>query len=86
MAKPIHLSAVKTLETGFDGGHLYIRGRGEVPGQGECDIYAHFRTKKGEAEFERQFAGQDVVIVAEALEFTRGIGGSVRKILSWRLE
>jgi hypothetical protein len=86
VAIPIYLSAVKTLETGMDGGHLYIKGRGDVPGQGECDIYAHFRTKKEEREFESQFNGQNVVIVAESLEFTRGIGGSVNKILSWRFK
>ena len=74
------------MKTGVDGGHLYIKGRGEAGGEGECDIYAHFRTKKEEREFESQFNGQDVVIVAESLEFTRGVGGSVNEILSWRFK
>jgi hypothetical protein len=86
MATPVHLSEVKILRTGADGGHLYIKGRGEVPGQGECDIYAYFPSKQEEHEFERQFAGQPVVIEAQTLEFTRGIGGSVRQIVSWRIQ
>lgn len=86
MTTPVHLSAVTILKAGLGGSHLYIKGRGNVPGRGECDIYAHFRTKKEEIEFESQFNGQSVVFVTQALEFTHGIGGSVREILSWTLE
>jgi len=86
MARPIHLSAVRFLLTGADGGHLYIRGRGEVPEQGECDIYAYFRSKEEERDFERQFSGQPLTIEADSVEFTRGIGGSIREIRSWRID
>jgi hypothetical protein len=86
MRKDVHLSAVKILHTGADGGHLYIRGRGEVPGEGETDIYAYFSSKEEERDFERQFTGQLVVVEARSLEFTRGQGGAVREIISWRFE
>ena len=85
MSTSLHLSSVTILRTGADGGHLSIRGRGELPAHGECDVYACFRTKTDEQDFERQFSGQSVVIEADAVEFTRGIGGSVREIISWRL-
>ena len=85
MSTSLQLSAVKILRTGADGGHLYIRGRGELPAHGECDVYAYFRTKTEEQDFEQQFSGQSVVVEADAVEFTRGIGGSVREIVSWRL-
>jgi hypothetical protein len=79
----VHLSGVKILRTGADGGHLYLKGRGEVPGEGDSDIFAYFKTKEAEHDFERQFSGQSVVVEAPALEFTRGMGGAVREILSW---
>jgi len=82
----VHLSAVKILRNGADGGHLYIRGRGEVPGEGDSDIFAYFKTKEEERNFERQFAGQSVVVEAPSLELTRGMGGTVREIISWRFE
>ena len=85
MSESLQLSAVKILRTGADGGHLYIRGRSELPTYGECDVYAYFRTKAEEQDFERLFSGQSVVVETDAVEFTRGIGGSVREILSWRL-
>ena len=85
MSTSLQLSAVRILRTGADGGHLYIRGRGVLPDHGECDVYAYFRTKMEEQEFERQFSGQSVLVDADAVEFTRGIGGSVREIISWRL-
>jgi hypothetical protein len=78
----VHLSAVRILRTGADGGHLYIRGRGEVPGEGDSDIFAYFKTKKEERDFERQFVGQSIVVEAPAIEFTRGMGGAVREIIS----
>jgi len=85
MTTSIQLFAVKVLPTGADGGHIYIRGRGELSDYGECDVYAYFCSKEEERTFERQFSGQSVVIQADAVEFTPGIGGSVREILSWRL-
>ena len=85
MGESLQLSAVKILRTGADGGHLYIRGRSELPTYGECDVYAYFRTKAEEQDFERLFSSQSVVVETDAVEFTRGIGGSVREILSWRL-
>jgi len=85
MSTSLNLAAVKILRTGAGGGHLYIRGRGELPQHGECDIYAYFRSKEDERKFESQFSGESVVVEAEAIEFTRGIGGSVREIISWRL-
>ena len=86
MTRQLHLSAVKILRTGADGGHLYIKGCGEVPGEGECDIFAYFHSKEAERDFERQFSGQSVIIEEDSLAFTRGMGGSVREILSWRFE
>jgi hypothetical protein len=86
MPTSLHLSEVRILRTGADGGHLYIRGRGDVPHHGECDVYAYFASKDEERSFERQFSGQPVVVEADAVEFTRGIGASVREILFWRLE
>jgi hypothetical protein len=85
MNTSLQLSAVKILRTGTDGGHLYIRGRGELSSHGECDVYAYFRSKEDERIFESQFSGQSVILEADAVEFTRGLGGSVRKIVSWRL-
>jgi hypothetical protein len=85
MSTSLHLSAVKILRTGGDGGHLYIRGRAELPSQGECDVYAYFRSKEEERAFESQFAGQPVLLEADGVEFTRGIGASVREIVSWKL-
>jgi len=85
MSTSLHLSAVKILRTGADGGHLYIRGRGELPEHGECDVYAYFPSRDEERRFESRFSGQSVVVEADAVEFTRGIGGSVREIVSWRL-
>ena len=85
MSTSLKLSNVKILRTGADGGHLYIRGRGQLPEHGECDVYAYFRSKEEERTFESQFSGQSVVVEADAVEFTRGIGGSVREIVSWRL-
>ena len=86
MATSLHLSAVKILHAGIADAHVYIKGRGVVPGQNECDIYAHFASEEEGRAFERQFTGQSVVIEAQALEFTRGIGGSVEKIISWKFE
>jgi hypothetical protein len=85
MSAALHLSAVKILRTGADGGHLYIRGRGELSEHGECDVYVYFRSKEEERMFESQFSGQSVVVEANTVEFTRGIGGSVREIVSWSL-
>jgi hypothetical protein len=85
MSTSLQLSAVKILRTGADGGHLYICGRGQLPSHGECDVYAYFRSKEEEHTFEQHFSGQGVVVEADAVEFTRGIGGSVREIVSWRL-
>ncbi len=76
---------MKILRTGADGGHLYIRGRAELPEHGECDVYAYFRSKEEERTFESQFSGQSVIVEADSVEFTRGIGGAVREIVSWRL-
>jgi hypothetical protein len=83
MKYSIHLSAVKVLRTGADGGHIYIKGQGIVPGHGDCDVYAYFRSRQEEREFEDQFSGQEVVIGARAIEFTQGIGCAVREVLSW---
>jgi hypothetical protein len=80
MSTSIHLSAVKIFRTGADGGHLYIRGRGELPQHGEGDFYAYFRSKEEERTFENPFSGQQVIVEAGVVEFTRGIGGSVREI------
>jgi hypothetical protein len=85
MGASLKLSEVKILRTGADGGHLYICGRGELPDHGECEVCAFFRTKIDEQDFERQFCGQSVVVDADAIEFTHGIGGSIREIVSWRL-
>ena len=85
MSRSLQLSDVKILRTGAEGGHLYIRGRGELPDHGDCEIYAYFRTKTEEQDFERQFSGQSVIVEADAVDFTRGIGGSVREIVSWKL-
>jgi hypothetical protein len=85
MATSLHLSAVKILRTGADGGHLYIRGRGELPGHGECDVYAYFCSKDEERAFEGEFSGQSVVVEADPVEFTSGIGGSIGEIVSRRL-
>jgi hypothetical protein len=85
MSTSLHLSDVKILRTGADGGHLYVCGRSELPSHGKCDVYAYFRSKEEERTFEDQFSGQSVVVEADAVEFTRGIGGSVREIVSWRL-
>jgi hypothetical protein len=84
MTTLVHLSAVEILRTGADGGHLYIKGRGMMPGHGECDIYAYFKSKEKERSFERQFSGRSMSIEAKSLEFTRGIGGSIREIGSWK--
>jgi len=86
MSTQVYLAEVKILRTGADGGHLYIKGRGEVPGQGECDIYAYFASKQKEREFERLFTGQPVVIEGQTLEFTHGIGGSMRQIMAWTMQ
>jgi hypothetical protein len=55
MTRQLHLSAVKILRTGADGGHLYIKGCGEVPGEGECDIFAYFHSKKPSAILSASF-------------------------------
>jgi hypothetical protein len=82
----IHLSGVKILSTGADGGHLYIRGRGEVPGQGEQDIYAYFNSKEEERDFERQFTSQSVIVEASSLEFAPSHSAAIRGLISWRFE
>jgi hypothetical protein len=84
MSASIQLSGVKILRTGADGGHLYIRGRADLPSHGESDVYAYFRSKEDERTFERDFSGQPVTVEAHDIEFTRGIGGAVREIVSWR--
>jgi hypothetical protein len=84
MSTSLQLSAVKVLRTGSDGGHLYIRGRAKLPELGQCDVYAYFRSKEEELAFESLFSGQSVIIEADTIEFTRGAGGSIRQIVSWR--
>jgi hypothetical protein len=84
MATSVDLSAIKILRTGADGGHLYIKARGMVPGHGECDIYAYFKSKEEERNFEHQFIGQSMSIETQSIECTRGIGGSIREINSWK--
>ena len=79
------LSSVTILRTGADGGHLYVRGHGVVPGHGECEVYAYFGSRQEELEFERQFKGEALEVTAEAIEYTVGIGGSIREVSSWRL-
>ena len=85
-AKSIRLTHVKLLGTGIDGGHTYIKGRGDVPGIGEQDIYAYFKTTQEEDDFERQFSGQSVVIDGDSLEFTPSHSTAIRQIVSWRFE
>ena len=85
-AKSVRLTQVKTLGTGIDGGHTYIKGRGYVPGVGEQDIYAYFKSKGDEQDFERQFKGQSLVIEGDSLEFTPGHSTAIRRIISWRFE
>jgi hypothetical protein len=75
----VNLSAVRVLRTGSAGGHLYLKGYGVVPGHGECDIYAFFRTREEEIEFESQFRGQDLTIATHSIEFVRGMGAYLRE-------
>ena len=82
----VHLSAVKILRTGADGGHLYIRGRGEVPSHGEQDIYAYFKSKEDERDFERQFTSQSVIVEASSLDFAPSHATAIRDMISWRFE
>jgi hypothetical protein len=85
-AKSVRLSQVTILRNGADGGHLYIKGRGDVPNEGEQDIYAYFNSKEEERDFDRQFEGQAVVIDGDSLEFTRSHSTAIRRIISWRFE
>jgi hypothetical protein len=74
----IDVSAIEVVRTGADGGHLYIKGRGIVPGHGLCEVCAFFCSREEELRFEGQFRGHDVIIVAQSIEFTPGIGGILR--------
>jgi|SRR5579863_2128636 len=75
MTEPfIVLSAVEIRRTGFDGGHLYIKGRGAVGHYGQSDVYAFFGSRAEELNFDSQFRGQDLRITAHSIEFTAGIG------------
>jgi hypothetical protein len=85
-AKSVRLSQVKILRNGHDGGMLYIKGRGEVPGEGEQDIYAYFRSKEEERDFARQFKGQSLIIEGDSLDFTPSHSTAIRNIISWRFE
>ena len=85
-AKSVRLTQVKILRNGADGGHLYVKGRGEVPGEGEQDIYAYFDSKEEERDFEHQFTGQPVVIDGDSLEFTPSHSTAIQHIISWRFE
>ena len=85
-AKNVRLTQVTLLGTGIDGGHTYIKGRGDVPGEGEQDIYAYFDSKEVERDFESKFAGQSVVIDGDSLEFTPSHSTAIRHIISWRFE
>jgi hypothetical protein len=85
-AKGVRLSQVKILQNGHDGGFLYIKGRGDVPGQGEQDIYAYFDSRQEQLDFERQFSGQSVIIDGDSLEFTPSHATAIRSIISWRFE
>ena len=85
-AKSIHLTQVSVLATGIDGGHTYIKGRGDVPGEGEQDIYAYFKSAEEEVDFERRFAGQPLVIEGDSLEVTPSHSAAIRCIISWRFD
>ena len=82
----VHLSAVKILRTGADGGHLYLKGRGEVPGEGEQDIYAYFKSKEEERDFEQQFTSQSVIVEASSFDTAPSHATAIRHIISWRFE
>ena len=47
MASAITVKAnnIKFLSTGSDGGHIYVRGKGEFDRHGAIDTYVYFATK-----------------------------------------
>jgi hypothetical protein len=79
------LENVEFRRTGGDGGHLYLKGTAAVPDHGLTDVYAYFCSRIEELEFEKTFAGGNVRIEAESIEYNLGIGAAVREITSWGL-
>jgi hypothetical protein len=72
----LEFSRVQAVRTGSDGGHIYLKGYGLVPGRGECDIYV-FSAREEEARFEAEFRGRDLTIATHSVEFVRGMGAYV---------
>lgn len=87
MAQTIKVQAnnIKFLSTGSDGGHIYVRGKGEFEDYGIVDIYAYFSTKEMEKEFEQKFKVGTYEFVSTRWDFMKEIGLSLREVFEWRL-
>ena len=80
----ILIRAVEFRRTGVDGGHLYLKGTCTLPGHGETDVYAYFRSRRAELRFERLYSGGRITVETKSVAFNPGTGASIREIAKWK--
>ena len=86
MASTITVRAndIKFLSTGADGGHIYVRGKGEFEDDGVVDVYAHFSSKEMEKEFKQKFKDGTYEFVSTRWDFMKEIGLSLWEVIEWK--
>ena len=80
----LEVSNIKFLSNGSDGGHVYVRGRGEFRVHGEIDVYAHFENKLMEREFQDRYQGGSVRFSSSRWDFMKEIGLSLWDVDEWQ--
>ena len=76
---------IEFRSSGSDGGHIYVRGRGEFGDYGIVYIYAHFANKEMEKEFKEKFKGGTYEFVSIRWDYMKEIGLSLWEVVEWRL-
>lgn len=79
----ITVSEIKPQRNGADGGHYYLRGRGQIEPHGTVDVYVYFQTKELEKAFEASYKGKPVHLRSQRWEFLSAVGLSLWDVAEW---
>lgn len=79
----ITVDEIKPQRTGVDGGHYYVRGRGQAEPHGMVDVFVYFQTKELERAFEASHKGNPVRFHSQRWEFLPAVGLSLWDVAEW---